>query len=67
MAIGCQGRGIGWQTSMGRELSGLVTEPGREPLFPFTPIAPIPLHRIRALSVSATIAAYRALDRLGIN
>jgi glycine/D-amino acid oxidase-like deaminating enzyme len=67
VAIGCQGRGIGWQTSMGRELSGLVTEPGREPLFPFTPIAPIPLHRIRALSVSATIAAYRALDRLGIN
>jgi glycine/D-amino acid oxidase-like deaminating enzyme len=67
VAIGCQGRGIGWQTSMGRELAALVTEPGREPLFPFTPIAPIPLHRIRALSVSATIAAYRTLDRLGLS
>ncbi len=67
VAIGCQGRGIGWQTSMGRELAGLVIEPGREPLFPFTPIAPIPLHRIRALSISATIAAYRALDRLGLS
>ena len=40
VAIGCQGRGIGWQTSMGRELAGLVIEPDREPLFPFTPIAP---------------------------
>jgi glycine/D-amino acid oxidase-like deaminating enzyme len=66
VAIGCQGRGIGWQTSMGRELAGLVIEPGREPLFPFTPIAPNPLHRIRALSISATIAAYRALD-LGLS
>jgi glycine/D-amino acid oxidase-like deaminating enzyme len=67
VAIGCQGRGIGWQTAMGRELAGLVVEPGREPLFPFTPVTPIPFHRFKALGVSATIAAYRALDRLGLS
>lgn len=67
VAIGCQGRGIGWQTAMGRELAGLAIEPRREPLFPFTPVRPIPFHHLKALGVSATIAAYRVLDRLGVS
>ena len=66
VAIGCQGRGIGWQTAMGRELAELVIEPRREPLFPFTPVRPIPFHHFKSLGVSATIAAYRALDRFGL-
>jgi glycine/D-amino acid oxidase-like deaminating enzyme len=66
VAIGCQGRGIGWQTAMGGELARLARDPDHEPILPFTTIAPIRFHGFAALGVSATIAAYRALDRLGI-
>jgi glycine/D-amino acid oxidase-like deaminating enzyme len=67
VAIGCQGRGIGWQTAMGGELARLAREPSYDPVLPITPIAPIRFHRFKALGVTATIAAYRLLDRLGIN
>jgi glycine/D-amino acid oxidase-like deaminating enzyme len=66
VAIGCQGRGIGWQTAMGGELARLARAPDHEPVLPYTAIAPIPFHAFKALGVSATIAAYRALDRLGV-
>jgi glycine/D-amino acid oxidase-like deaminating enzyme len=67
VAIGCQGRGIGWQTAMGGELARLASGMDYDPVLPITPIAPIRFHAFKALGVTATIAAYRALDRLGIN
>ncbi len=66
VAVGCQGRGIGWQTAMGAELARLVAQPDYVPVLPVTPITPIRFHAFKALGVSATIAAYRVLDRLGI-
>jgi glycine/D-amino acid oxidase-like deaminating enzyme len=67
VAIGCQGRGIGWQSAMGGELARLAREPSYDPVLPITPIAPTRFHRFKGLGVTATIAAYRLLDRLGIN
>ncbi len=66
VAIGCQGRGIGWQTTMGEELARWTLARGYEPVLPVTPIAAIPFHPLKAAGVAATIATYRALDRLGI-
>jgi glycine/D-amino acid oxidase-like deaminating enzyme len=66
VAVGCQGRGIGWQTAMGAELARLARDPDHVPVLPVTAIAPIRFHAFKALGVSATIAAYRALDRLGV-
>ena len=65
-AIGCQGRGIGWQSAMGRELALLATDPDYESVLPVSGIAPIPFAPLKRVGVSATIAAMRALDRLGI-
>jgi glycine/D-amino acid oxidase-like deaminating enzyme len=65
-AIGCQGRGIGWQTAMGAELARLVLEPGYDAALPVSRVTPIPFAGLRAVGVSATIAWYRALDRLGV-
>jgi glycine/D-amino acid oxidase-like deaminating enzyme len=67
VAIGCQGRGIGWQTAMGGELAHLARASDYDPVLPVTPIAPIRFHAFKALGVTATIAAYRVLDRLGVN
>jgi glycine/D-amino acid oxidase-like deaminating enzyme len=64
-AIGCQGRGIAWQTAIGAELARVVIDPRYDPVLPFSPIEPIPLYPLKALGVATTIAAYRALDRLG--
>jgi glycine/D-amino acid oxidase-like deaminating enzyme len=66
VAIGCQGRGIGWQTAMGAELARLASETDYDPVLPVTPIAPIRFHAFKALGVTATITAYRLLDRLGV-
>jgi hypothetical protein len=52
---------------MGGELARLAREPSYDPVLPITPIAPIRFHRFKGLGVTATIAAYRLLDRLGIN
>jgi len=67
IAVGCQGRGIGWQTAMGAELSRIVTDPHYDPVLPFSPVRPIPLHRLKAFGVATAIATYRALDRLGLS
>jgi glycine/D-amino acid oxidase-like deaminating enzyme len=67
VAIGCQGRGIGWQTAMGGELARLASQTDYDPVLPVTPIVPIRLHGFKALGVTATIAAYRVLDRLGVD
>lgn len=66
VAIGCQGRGIGWQTAMGAELARLTVDPAYETALPVSSVEPIRLHRFKTLGVSATVAAYRAMDRLGI-
>ncbi len=63
--IGCQGRGVGWQSAMGAELARLVTEAGHDPVLPLSPIRPIPAHRLKAVTVPAVTTLYRVLDRLG--
>ena len=65
VAVGCQGRGIAWQTAIGAELARAATDPRYDPVLPFSPIKPIPLYPLKAFGVATAIAAYRALDRLG--
>jgi glycine/D-amino acid oxidase-like deaminating enzyme len=65
VAIGCQGRGIAWQTAMGAELARVAIDPRYDPALPFSALRAIPFHPLKALGVAATIATYRALDRLG--
>jgi len=36
-------------------------------VLPFSPVRPIPLHRLKAFGVATAIATYRALDRLGLS
>lgn len=67
VAIGCQGRGIAWQTAMGAELARLAIDSQYDPVLPFSPVRPVPFHPLKALGVASTIAAYRALDRLGLS
>ena len=67
IAIGCQGRGIGWQTAMGGELAQLALDPHYDPVLPFTPLRPIPFHPLKAFGVASTIAFWRALDRCGLS
>jgi len=62
VAIGCQGRGIAWQTAMGGELAKLALDPHYDPVLPFSPVRPIPFHPLKALGVASTIALWRALD-----
>ncbi len=65
-AIGCQGRGIGWQSAMGAELARLVLDKDREPVLPVSGVTRIPFAPLKRVGVSLTIAAMRVLDRLGI-
>jgi glycine/D-amino acid oxidase-like deaminating enzyme len=65
-AIGCQGRGIGWQSAMGAELARMVLDRDHEPVLPVTGVARIPFAPLKRMGVSMTIAAMRVLDRLGI-
>jgi glycine/D-amino acid oxidase-like deaminating enzyme len=66
-AIGCQGRGIGWQTAMGIEFARRALDRTHEMPLPFAPIRPIPLHAFKAVGTSAVIAFYRALDALRLS
>jgi glycine/D-amino acid oxidase-like deaminating enzyme len=61
--IGCQGRGVGLQSAMGRAMAAYIAtgDAGNLPL-PLTPIEPLPLHGLNRLYVSAIIAWYRLLD-----
>jgi glycine/D-amino acid oxidase-like deaminating enzyme len=67
IAIGCQGRGIAWQTAMGAELAKLALDPRYDPVLPITPMRPIPFHSLKALGVASTIALWRTLDRFGLS
>jgi glycine/D-amino acid oxidase-like deaminating enzyme len=61
--IGCQGRGVGLQSSMGRAMAAYLATGDAEALpFPTSPIAPLPLHSLHRLYVSAVIAWYRISD-----
>jgi len=59
--IGCLGRGVGLQSSMGAALARHMLTGEALPL-PATPVQPIPLHGLQSLYVAATIAWYRAND-----
>jgi len=67
VAIGCQGRGIAWQSAMGAELARLAIDARYDPVLPFSPVRAIPFYPMKALGVAATIAAWRALDRCGFS
>lgn len=61
--IGCQGRGIGLQTSMGEAFANYIhsRDPNALPL-PVSRIAPIPLYALRKLYVSAVVSWYQLQD-----
>lgn len=65
IAVGCQGRGIAWQTAIGAELARVAMDSHYEPVLPFSPVRPIPFHPLKAVGVASMIAAYRMLDRFG--
>ena len=61
--IGCMGRGVGLQTTMGKALARYLGSGQASDLpFPIVPIAPIPAHGLNRLYVSAIIAWYRMTD-----
>jgi glycine/D-amino acid oxidase-like deaminating enzyme len=61
--IGCQGRGIGLQTAMGKAMAHYVATGDADALpLPLTPIRPIPLHFLQRAYVAAMIAWYRLTD-----
>jgi hypothetical protein len=63
LLAGCQGRGIGLQTSMGRWIGEYLATGDRANLpLPVTKIRTIPFHGLRRLYVAATIAYYKARD-----
>lgn len=61
--LGCMGRGVGLQTSMGRALARYVHtgDTGELPL-PISRIKPLPLYPLRKIYVGAVVAWYRMTD-----
>ncbi len=61
--IGCQGRGIGLQTAMGKAIAAYL-QTGREAELPveFSPIQRLPFYGMRKIYVGALIKWYRYLD-----
>ena len=66
-AIGCQGRGVGWQSAMGAELARLATRDSYAPVLPISPIKPIPFSSLKRAGLAVTLAAMGTLDRLGLS
>jgi glycine/D-amino acid oxidase-like deaminating enzyme len=66
-AIGCQGRGIGWQSAIGAELAQLAMDRTYEPVLPISPVQPIPFSQLKRIGVPVAVAAMRVLDRLGLS
>lgn len=64
IALGCNGRGVGLMTALGRALGQRAI--GGHQDFPFDsgPLRPLPLHRLHKLYASGLIQYYRLLDRL---
>lgn len=65
LLAGCQGRGIGLQTSMGRWIANYMESGDSRALpLPVTKLREIPFHALRRLYVSAVIAYYKIRDML---
>ncbi|GJD50324.1 Gamma-glutamylputrescine oxidoreductase [Methylobacterium crusticola] len=61
--IGCQGRGVGLQSSLGRAIAAYVARGDADALpLPLSPIRPLPLHGLHRLYASALVAWYRLSD-----
>ena len=61
--IGCQGRGVGLQTSMGRAMAQYVATGDANALpVPLSPVVPFPLYGLRRLYVNAVVTWYRMTD-----
>jgi len=61
--MGCQGRGIGLQTAVGKAMAEYIATSNAAALpLPFTPIEPIPFHALQRLYVGALVAWYRLTD-----
>lgn len=63
--VGCQGRGIGLQTSLGQDLGQYLVSGDAGVLpFPISTIRPIPFHALRNVGVRAMIEWSRFLDAM---
>jgi glycine/D-amino acid oxidase-like deaminating enzyme len=61
--IGCQGRGVGLQTSMGQAMAQYVATGDANALpVPLSPVVPFPLYGLRRLYVNAVVTWYRMTD-----
>ncbi|HEY0297506.1 MAG TPA: FAD-binding oxidoreductase [Bordetella sp.] len=61
--IGCQGRGVGLQTAMGRAMAQYLVSGDQKALpVPVTPITGFPLYGLRRLYVGAVVNYYRMID-----
>ena len=61
--IGCQGRGVGLQTTMGQALAAYTAGEGPDALpVPLTPICGFPLYGLRRVYVNAVVTWYRLND-----
>lgn len=61
--IGCMGRGVGLQTSMGQAIANYIVNGDAEQLpFPLREIQPLPLHGLRRFYVGAIIVWYQMTD-----
>ncbi len=61
--MGCQGRGIGLQSAMGKAMAEYIATSDAKALpFPFTPIDPIPFHGLQRVYVETVVTWYRMTD-----
>ncbi len=61
--MGCQGRGIGLQTAMGKAMAEYIATSNAAALpLPFSAIDPIPFHGLQRLYVGAAVTWYRLTD-----
>jgi glycine/D-amino acid oxidase-like deaminating enzyme len=67
-ALGCNGRGVGMGTAMGKVLSDLATGRSYQDCpVPITPVRAIPFHRVRLPAMQATIWWKALRDRMDHN
>ena len=60
---GCQGRGIGLQTAVGKAMAEYIATSNAAALpMPFSPIEPIPFHGLQRAYVGAVVTWYRLTD-----
>jgi glycine/D-amino acid oxidase-like deaminating enzyme len=67
IVLGYNGRGVAMATTLGKLLAQrLCSGDASEPFpLPATPVRPIPLHGLQRLYITAGVAWYRLLDKLG--